>query len=235
MKTFTIIALLCLANRIYAATVVAPNDLENKEGDTSVIGLFGGNARRTQVIYDRRHFSLFPPEGASIVELRFRLDSGRADFSTTVDLEIRLSTSDQGSDGLGTILARNVGPDETIVLPRTLLTLSGVQTSPNGPNSFSVVIPLPNQFFYNPSNGNLLMDAFVYDPGATGNLDWDTGFSDGVSIASGAISATFASTISRTAPVTQFVFVPVPESSTITLTLVGATIFTCFRRKYVIA
>jgi hypothetical protein len=120
-------------------------------------------------------------------------------------------------------MAGNVGPDETVVLPRTSLSVTAIQASPNGPNSFSVVIPLPTKFFYNPSNGNLLMDAFVFDRVTTRNLDWDSGVGDGVSVALSGLSASLAGIISETAPVTQFVFEPVPEPAT-----VGSLIFGFF-------
>jgi hypothetical protein len=65
MKALVLIGWVCSAIHVRGGTVVAPNELEIREGDTSAIGFLGGDARRTQVIYDRRHFSLFPPEGAS--------------------------------------------------------------------------------------------------------------------------------------------------------------------------
>src|SRR4051812_1371301 len=62
MKAILIIALIA-AVKVTAGTVVAPNDKEAIEGDTSAIPLFGGDQGRTQIIYSAQHFSLFPPEG----------------------------------------------------------------------------------------------------------------------------------------------------------------------------
>jgi hypothetical protein len=233
MKALVLIGWVCLAVHAWAATVVAPNGLETKEGSTLVIPLFGGDQVRTQVIYGSQHFSLFPPEGAYITEIRFRMDGQYlTGFSGSADMEVHLSTSSQNPNKLASNMESNIGLDETIVLPRSTVSLSSPNAVPGGPNSFSVVNPLPTQFYYNPARGNLLMDARVYGFSNINNLDWDSSPTDGVSAALAVVTSSTAGIITSTAPVTQFVFVPVPEPSTVASLIFGIFIVAgVWRRK----
>jgi hypothetical protein len=236
MKAILLSAFVFLDGNLTAATVVAPNGLENVEGDTSAIGLFGGGTgSRTQVIYSGQQLSLFQPEGVYITELRFRMDGQYADgFSANANLEIHLSTTHANPNGLDPNFAANIGLDETVVLPRSSVPISSSATL-GGPNSFSVVIPLPTAFFFRPANGNLLLDAKVYSAAFTRNLDWSSATSDGVSAAVGGISSVTAGAVSESGLITQFVFTPVPEVSPLTLmsticAFLGVVKYVSFRR-----
>jgi hypothetical protein len=221
MKALVLIGWVCLAAHVRGGTVVTPNGFESVEGNSSAIALFGGDDKRTQVIYGSQHFSLFPPEGAYITELRFRMDG--ANSSThfgRADLEIHLSTSSQNPNVLNENMDLNVGPDEIIALSRSTIQLTETPTNPGGPHAFSVVIPLLNKFYYQPANGHLLMDAFVYSAGDLANLDWQTGINDGVSAAVHTIGPGSGG-VSSLGLVTQFVFVPVPEPATVASLIFG--------------
>jgi hypothetical protein len=223
MKALVLIGWVCLAVHVRGATMVAPNGFENIEGDTSSGGLFGaGSNSRTQMIYANSHFSLFPPDGAYITELRFRMDGQYADaFSSNPNLEIHLSTTQANPNQLSGTFAANIGSDETVVLPKSSVSLSS-GANPGGPNSFSIVIPLPRSFYYNPSNGHLLMDAWVYSLGTDSrNLDWNTGTGDGVSAVTEPLTGSIGPTISNLGLITQFVFEPVPEPSTVASLIFG--------------
>lgn len=229
----TILLLLCFGLLSRAGTLVVPNGLDNVEGDTSAIGLFGGDQQRTQVIYGYQQFSLFPAEGAYITELQFRMEGTHlSGFSAGADLEVHLSTTQRGGESLSPVFAANVGADDQVVLPRTILQLHS-DAVPGGPNSFSVVIPLPNKFYYSPANGSLLMDAFVYSAAAVPNLDWKLGSSDGVSAAVGPVNGQLASVVSNSGLVTRFVFEPIPEPSTVLLIFPAALLILITRRKHV--
>jgi hypothetical protein len=221
--------ILMFAVATQAGTIVAPSGLESVEGDTSAIGLFGGSARRTQLIYGSENFSSLPTGGVLISELRFRMDGDYlSGFSGSADLEIHLSTSTQNPEFLNPQFSANIGVDEVTALPRSTISLSSV-AKPGGPNAFSVVIPLPTRFHYNPASGYLLMDAFVYSSTDVPNLDWRFSTSDGVSVMVGGLTSSSGGTISHNALVTQFVFEPVPEPST--MALIGTGIFMALRRK----
>lgn len=200
-----------------------PNGLDSVEGDTSAIGLFGGSPRRTQVIYAGRNFTSIPKGGVFITALQFRIDGQyQTGFSGAADLEIHLSTSLQNPDLLNPLFASNIGSDERITLPRSTIPLSS-GANPGGLNSFSVIIPLPTHFFFDPSVGNLLMDAFVYADSGVLNLDWQSGPSDGVSAMVGSLTNPTATTVTQAGLVTRFVFEPVPEPP-INLLVIGSLI-----------
>jgi hypothetical protein len=176
------------------------------------------------MIYSAHQLSLFQPEGVYITELRFRMDGQYADgFSANPNLEIHMSTTLANPNGLDPNFAANIGPNETLVLPRSSIPI-GSTANLGGPNSFSIVIPLPTAFFYRPADGNLLIDAKVYSAAFTRNLDWSSATGDGVSAAAGAISSSTAGAVTETGLITQFVFTPVPEASPSTLLLVFCSI-----------
>jgi hypothetical protein len=121
----------------------------------------------------------------------------------------------------------NPGPDEIVALPRQIVPLFENATNPGGPHAFSVVIPLPNKFYYNPANGNLLVDAFVYGVADLSNLDWHAAQGDGLSSAlSGMVGPT------ANIPVTQFVFEPIPEPSPAMLLSLAVAVLQ-LRKRYV--
>jgi len=234
MKGWIFIGLVSGVAQIWGATVVAPNGLENTEGDTTAIPLFGGNEGRTQIIYGSQNFGLFPPEGVYIVELRFRLDGGINSFSGSADVELRMSTSLANPEALSTTFAANVGPDAAVVLSRTVIPLSGTQTSPNGPSAFNVVLPLPNQFLYKPSEGNLLIDTFLFGSSNLRPLDWSSSHTDNASIAqSGFVTSLTAGTVSQASPVLQLVYVPVPEPDLVGLISLGALAIAIWRKRVI--
>jgi hypothetical protein len=233
MKALILMGLIGVTAQVFGAEIVVPNGMENTEGDRGVIPLFGSDQGRTQIIYGSQNFSLFPPEGVYLVELRFRVNGGLNSFSGSADLELRMSTSSANPESLNSLFSANVGSDEAVVLPRTVIALSGTQTSPNGPNSFSVIIPLPTQFLYKPANGNLLIDAAVFGSSNLRNLDWSSSENDGASSALGGLpTAQTAGILDHVSPVLQLVYVPVPEPNIFGLVAMGALI-AFLRRKRV--
>jgi hypothetical protein len=225
--------LLTVTVGLRAATLVAPSGLGGVEGNTTAVPLFGGDSYRTQIIYGREQFSLFSPGGAYITELRFRMDGGgTGSFAGGADVEIHLSTTSKQPDALSADLAQNIGQDEVICLPRSIIQLSG-QSVAGSVSAFSVVIPLPNHFYYNPTSGNLLVDASVFALGQLAHLDWELNDIDRVSIAARPIgNGNFTTILSTTAPVTQFVFEPISEPSVRMLILLSLLMLLSVR-KYV--
>src|SRR5207249_8841041 len=92
--------------------------------------------------------------------------------STLPDIQIDLSTTSAGDDGLSTTYANNVGADDTVVFTRGALTLSSAFTGPpDGPKDFDIIITLTTPFLYNPALGNLLLDVRNFGGGFTTVLD----------------------------------------------------------------
>jgi hypothetical protein len=134
-----------------------------------------------QQAYDASFFSNLSPGGEYITEIRFRPSADRGfpagPFSGTItDIEIRLATTAYDPESLNSIAALNPTGQSQVVWPRGSLTLSSGYLGPlRGPKEFDVVIKLALPFFYDPAQGNLLMEVRNY----SGNV-LDASFQNGV-------------------------------------------------------
>jgi hypothetical protein len=202
--------------RSHGATIVVPPELANANGDLS--GGFQFDGERFQQVYGNAYFSSI---GSTIelTEVRFRVDPNDRAFSSTPELELRVSTTLRNPDQLSNLFASNVGADETVVLPRTQLAWSGVPGT-----SFTVVIPLPNHFQYDPSRGNLLLDFRIFQIGQTPPGFDVTQAPDQLSNVSGLM--TRSDGVQDTAAfVTSFTYLIVPEPCVISLLILSGLIF----------
>jgi len=173
-------------------TVVVPNDLENTGTFSGISSPFscaiGGLAtsERYQQVYLGSQF----PEAGLIDKISFRLVSAESPFSSPgfgpTDLSgvlIELSTTQAQPNALSNTFADNVGPDVQAVFAG-VLTLSAPQCNENLPQpcTFDIMIPLQNPFFYDPGNGNLLLDVRIPECVITQFFDLATGFPSIVSL-----------------------------------------------------
>lgn len=69
---------------------------------------------------------------------------------------VGLSTTPLAVNALNSSFAENIGPDNTVVYSSTWN--MGVFAGENSPLQFQFVVPFSTPFFYNPINGNLLLD-----------------------------------------------------------------------------
>jgi hypothetical protein len=208
-----------------AATLVVPSELANANGNLS--GSFQFNNQRVQEVYSQSLFTSLAAPAMEISEIRFRVDPFSPSFSSSVELELRLSTTSQNPDSLNIAFAANTGLDEIVALPRSTLTWQG-----NPGLSFDVVVPLPNHFVYMPSKGHLLMDITVFNLGAqAGNFDVQNISGDGLSILGGATGIPTGNN-SSAGFVTSFTYQAVPEPSVLILLSLGLAL-TLKRRNHV--
>jgi hypothetical protein len=111
---------------------------------------------RYQQIYSHTEFAL-----AGIIDaIRFRRSSGQGTFtSSPIDLKITLGYSARTVGAASSTFAENIGPG-TVTVYDGLLTLSsnGANTLPR---AFDVVVDLANLFYYDPTQGDLLLDITV--------------------------------------------------------------------------
>lgn len=147
-------------------TVVLPASHATHEGSSSTNVPFGrSSAVRVQQVYDGR---LFAGPG-NITRFDLRLDGGTTVASKQVDCEIRMSTSPLDLVLLSADFASNRGADETVVLPRQLLTLPALTTAAL-PSPFHLQLALTTPFAYDPALGALVVEITVFGqpPGAYG-------------------------------------------------------------------
>lgn len=227
-----------VASLALGQTIVVPNALTNVDGNGANRFPFDPNAAsmRYQQVYNSDQFNTGP---IFIDAILFRPDpvSGVAFTTTVQDVQINMSTSSNGADGLSTTFANNTGADDQIVRSRGSMTISSANTG-GSPRDFDILITFDSAFTYDPSAGNLLLDVRQYSGETNPSVAfWDAESTVGDSIsrvythASGVDSPT-ADNINTLGLVTQFQYRPVPEpASMIALGLGAAALLARRRRK----
>ena len=216
-------------------TAVIPPELENVEDPNWSTQPFLNAADnvRVQLAFPAEQIVNAMPLGGTITEVAFRLDGPRGSPGSSGSLDIvipefELRASTAASQSLSTEFAANIGTDETIVFPKGPLALISAW-NPQGPNEFSIRIPFESEFFYNPHDGDLLLDFFVYrEPGQRVVLE--RGGSGGGTMIGG-IGDPIAANGSPAIPAIQLVFRPVPELSTTGLFGIGCVLLLLLRRR----
>lgn len=158
------VCFLLLAATSAQSLVTLPASHAGYEGTSSTNVPFGRSTPvRVQYAYDAMLFTA----PSTITAVQFRLDGGAAAASKVVDCEIRMSTFTLPLVQMSSTFASNRGLDETVVLPRQMLTLPA-QAATGTPSAFLPAIPLSVPFFHDPANGGLLIEIVVYGqpPGA---------------------------------------------------------------------
>jgi hypothetical protein len=179
--------------------IVVPNSLASAEGNANnsypfnifaVLGV-GGQLRFQQVFGANQ----FGTHRLLVTHLQFRPDfqQGIDFYSFVDDIQMNLSTTATSPDALSTTFASNVGANDTIVYPRSSLTLSSNFNGPVlGPKNFDIQIPLNTPFVYEPTQGNLLLDVRTYTANA------DTSILDAVRTTGDAVSRVYAMSATAT-------------------------------------
>jgi hypothetical protein len=206
---------------LYGISVVAPNSLENVEGNSVGSFPFDGFRRsmRFQQVYDSSQFSQIADGGGYLLLIALRAE-GTCSRSTGIgqsisNLQISLSTTTRRPDALSSVFAENVGIDETIVFGPRASRLDGICT-PNGPRPFTAIFRFASWFFYRPTDGNLLLDirniSGPDDDGSLAIIDGEDTTGDSISsIVAFDSNALSASEVSSFGYVTYFNIQPTPR------------------------
>jgi len=157
MKPLLTILLLFQATCVWAATnriIVPPTSLGTAQSILPfAYDSMGSTGMRYQQVYGAQAFSAVP-DGGWITAIAFSFaDSGQ--LGGTIDAQIDLSTTTRPVDGLSTVFADNVGADNRVVTGPGTLSFFRNETQLS---SLSVRLDLNEPFYYDPANGNLLMD-----------------------------------------------------------------------------
>jgi tRNA A-37 threonylcarbamoyl transferase component Bud32 len=111
---------------------------------------------RYQQLYSAAEF----PQPGTITAIRFRRHSSEPPFSTTgIDCKFNLSYAATTVSRPSLIFANNIGPGAKTVLDTANLSLSS--TSTLTPPPMEIEIRLMEPFYYDPNQGDLLMDLFT--------------------------------------------------------------------------
>jgi hypothetical protein len=209
-------------------TIVVPSAYANKEGEAySVDAPFNqGTPARYQALYPASQF--VPPlaNGGWIYGIGFRVDERETEDTQVQvqNLEIHASTSPRTGQ-MSDTWADNIGPDETTVVPNGL-TLILKSTHGHSPNPFDLQILFKNRFFYDPNNGDLLIDMMVHSPFYL-LAGVDVGFATDVRSRAGSLSLP-QSLGGGASYITEFLVEPVPEPSpSLIFGMAGAGLILC--------
>jgi len=214
--------------------VVVPGHLAGVEGNSSASDPFNSTSFRFQQVFDASQFAI--PEGAMgrIDGISFRVDGAETDDvvlffggSTVV-----LSTTPREPDGLSAVFAENRGPDALAVW-NGAISISGDPALGMSPAPFNPVLPVTEDFFYIPSQGNLLLDV-----AASGGQAFLPGALDAHALSGDSISWVFSTdgnspvgTVQTLGLVTRFDITIIPEPSVWLLSLAGCAVMGVFKRR----
>lgn len=201
-------------------TFVVPNGLGNVEGNSSTVAPFTSSSFRFQQVYGASQF----PSGGYITQLAFRIDGANASevemfFGGTT---LTLSTTPILPDFLNAVFANNLGPDALTVRTGGA-SFSGLPPAPGTTAAFNAVFSFQQPFFYNPGQGNLLVDLVGAggQPFFPGAMDAESLAGDSVSWVYSLNGSSSSGTASTLGLVTRFTMNAVPEPSTLVLFVVG--------------
>jgi hypothetical protein len=182
---------------------------------------------RYQQMYDASQFASVANGGEYITQINFRAASIDGAFSTTLqNMHFNLTTT--ASMSLNSTFAENVGSDDTTVFSGSWSFSSAGGSA--GPSVFDIVLNLTTPFFYNPANGNLVLD--IKNFGGGDSVYFDDAYNDGgvTRAYSGDVFDPSAENSDNEGLVTQFTFSPVPEPASLLLITIGSVAF-AIRRK----
>lgn len=201
----------------------------------------GVGTARFQQVYDAAGFQLGIPgpfliQGMLVREDRLHQNGFSSDFP---DFQINLSTTTRAVDGLSSVFSENIGPDNRAVVPRGAFHVGISASTPFG-GSDGAAIFFTTPFFYDPSQGNLLLDIFNFGGGSTAwgvPPGFGPAYVDASTVTGDTVSSLFstdvhssAGTLSTMGLVTRLWFTPVPEPSTWAL-MMTAVIAVWFSRN----
>jgi hypothetical protein len=152
---------LAVLSPLAAAEVFVPGGYADTEGNWENRFPFTSSTRYQQV-WDGSLFAATGP--IEITSIAFRVDGPNGAGFAGAPIsgpQIRLSTTAANEDTLSTTFAANVGADEVLVRDTTINSLhlsSSASFTGFGTRVFDVVIEFDESFFYDPSQGNLLLD-----------------------------------------------------------------------------
>ena len=204
---------------------VPPESFTIFNGNSAATPFDFAQPARFQQVYAASAFPSVALGGGWITEIHFRGDLSLGHFfeATIPNMQINMSTTSLLPDGLSPVFDSNVGADDTVVRAAGAVDISG---GPGG--TFEVGIAFSQPFFYNPANGNLLLD-FRINQGIGGPNQGLIAVLDAFDSVGDSVSSVYARgptlpTSGQTSSLglaTVFVFTPVPEPSSMAMLALG--------------
>ena len=214
---------------------VIPNNLANVEGNSSLNDFLNSPSFRMQLVFDASQFAIPAGSSGRIDSISFRIDGS----STAPGVQyvfgggsVTASLTPVGPDGLSSIFANNVGAN-AVTIYNGALNFGAAYQSGQNPQPFAPNVSATTAFWYNPQQGNLLLDirgggVQVFFPG---DLDAHSLLGDSISRVFANSSSATSGSADTIGLVTRIDFTVVPEPSTWALLLVGSSLLLLHRRR----
>lgn len=151
-----------------AGPLIVPNYLAAKEFFQSSATFSA--ALRSQQVYGASEF----PNGPILITgiyWRPAPSDGFAFPKTVLNIKVNLSTTSKQPDGLSSVFAENVGSDDQVVFDGPLKLSSNFQNATGGTKKFDMFVRLQHPFYYDPSQGNLLLDIHNFQASKASTVD----------------------------------------------------------------
>jgi hypothetical protein len=218
-----------LPSRSREIQLIVPHELTSVEGDQGDVSMAPPNfpnGTRIQEVYPSEAFEALTDSHRWITGFAYRPDATTVGPLTFVasDYQIVVSTTQRTAANLSQVFAENVGDDALTVFDGALTIESENSGSSSGPRQFDIFFKFQTPFFYDPDQGNLLIEQ-VRGPG-NNYIGFDHHSLYGNALV-GAVDSSASMAIGRlSGTVTQFTFVPEPANAISGLIVVGL----CLRR-----
>ena len=124
-------------------------------------GLYGEglDSMRYQQVYSADSFTFFVSQPVLIHTIQFIGDLGNG--SDQPNFQVNLSVTQNGPDNLSSVFSENIGINEAVVYgPSSVRWPNGFPPE----STWTFIIPLDTPYYYDPSQGNLLMDIRNLEP-----------------------------------------------------------------------
>ena len=214
-------ALLCATAVLGQTSVVIPNANATTAGNSG-----GGGLPSTPISAEFQTVadpSQFPSGPIYITGFAFRAATGQGLASLTASGSLYLSTSpnwpnsNNGHPLLSTTFANNVGPDNTLVLSGTNITMSAPACAGPAPCPFATPFVFNSPFLYNPAKGPLLVDFKTTAISGAGTFDQETCAAPGCFEAAtntSPLGATTGSGVKFGGNIVEFTYAPATQTTT---------------------
>ncbi len=199
-------------------TIVSPEPPQDQYGNFAIgIGL------GVQQIHANTEFSSLPSDVIAITGVGFRWDEQTVSTEVVIPyVGILMGTFNKPLSEMSVRASENVGNDYRIVVSELDVRL--IAQPPSSPAEFNVKFEFSDPFYYDRRRGHLILGLGIGTPLGNPIFGWDAQTGRDLLGRVQSLHVSTPNQINRMGLVTQFYYTPVPEVSTLSTLIFGATL-----------